>query len=123
MIKILFCLRRLPTLSVAEFDAYWFERHAPLVRDCAPKLNIQRYVQNSYFHHPALAASIDARGSELPPFDGVAELWWNSFEDIVQASETREGRAAGRALLEDERRFIDMANSPLIYATERTIFG
>jgi len=34
------------------------------------------------------------------------------------AGETREGR---RALLEDERRFIDLANPRLIYAAERNI--
>ena len=121
MIKLLFCLRRLPALSLAEFHRYWFEQHAPLVQACAPKLNLRRYVQNPGFEDPRLAPTIEARGSALPPFDGVAELWWDSPKDLLRAAESREGRAAGRALLEDERRFIDLANSRLIYATEREI--
>lgn len=121
VIKLIFCLRRRPTLSFEDFDRYWFERHAPLVRACAAPLNLKRYVQNPVFADPRLAPTIEARGSALPPFDGVAELWWDSLQDLLRAGETREGRAAGRALLEDERRFIDLANSRLLYSTEREI--
>jgi len=42
-------------------------------------------------------------------------------QDLLGAGETREGRAAGRALLEDERRFLELANPRLIYAAERNI--
>src|SRR4051794_10299501 len=94
VIKLVFCLRRLPSLSLAEFDRYWFEQHAPLVQACAPKLNLRRYVQNPYFSDPRLAPTIEARGSALPPFDGVAELWWDSLQDLLAAGDTREGRAA-----------------------------
>lgn len=120
-IKLVFCLRRLPSLTPEAFDRYWIERHAPLVQACAPALKLQRYVQSSLVDDPRLAAAIDARASALPPFDGVAELWWNKLEDLLQVGRTREGRAAGRLLLEDERRFIDLRNSRLIYATERDI--
>ena len=44
MIKLVFCLRRLPQLSREEFQRYWFERHAPLVRSHAAALKIRRYV-------------------------------------------------------------------------------
>ncbi len=40
---------------------------------------------------------------------------------IVYAANSPEGRAAGRALLEDERRFIDLANSCLFYVREHEI--
>lgn len=120
-VKLLFCLRRLPSLTPETFDRYWRERHAPLVQACAPKLKLKRYVQNSLFEDPRLEPTIDARNSALPPFDGVAELWWNSLEDLLQVGRTAESRAAGRLLLEDERRFIDLRNSRLIYATEREI--
>jgi hypothetical protein len=57
------------------------------------------------------------------PYDGVAELWWNGIEDIVAAGSTAEGRVAGRKLLEDERCFIDVANSPLFFVQETEIIG
>jgi hypothetical protein len=31
MIKLMFCLRRLPALDRAAFQAYWRDHHAPLV--------------------------------------------------------------------------------------------
>ena len=38
MIKLTFCLRRLPHLSREEFQAYWRETHAPLVAERAEVL-------------------------------------------------------------------------------------
>ncbi|MFZ0715722.1 EthD domain-containing protein [Mycobacterium sp.] len=121
MIKIVFCLRRKPELSAEEFQRYWLEDHAQLVRKYGATLGVRRYTQSHSFDDPRIAASITARGSHLEPYDGVAELWWDSVEDIVAAGATEEGRAAGRALLEDERTFIDLANSPIFYAQEHVI--
>ena len=45
MIKLSFCLRRLPQLSREEFQRYWFDTHGPLVRKHAEALRIRRYVQ------------------------------------------------------------------------------
>jgi hypothetical protein len=42
MIKLAFPLRRLPQLSRAEFQRYWFEVHSPLVRQHADAPAIQR---------------------------------------------------------------------------------
>ena len=38
MIKLVFCLRRLPHLSREEFHRYWLDTHGPLVRERAPAL-------------------------------------------------------------------------------------
>jgi hypothetical protein len=53
-----------------------------------------------------------------PPYDGVAELWWESEEKLTAASATDAGRKAGEALLADEARFIDFPTSPLWLAHE-----
>ncbi|HBQ49001.1 MAG TPA: EthD family reductase, partial [Hyphomonas atlantica] len=50
MIKLTFCLRRLPHLSREEFQVYWREKHAPLVAKHAEVLGILRYVQNHTSH-------------------------------------------------------------------------
>jgi uncharacterized protein (TIGR02118 family) len=122
MLKLTFCVRRLPHLSREEFQRYWLDVHGPLVRTHAPVLQIKRYVQ---LHTDASALS-DAvrkvRGAP-EPFDGVAELWWDSAEALRAAGATPEGRAAGAALLEDEKRFIDLARSPLWFGTEHQIVG
>jgi uncharacterized protein (TIGR02118 family) len=112
MITLFFCARRLPHLSREEFQKYWRERHGPLVKSHAATLRIRRYVQ----HHTALDPANDAlRASRGGPeaFDGIAELQWDSQEALAAALDSPAGRAAGLALLEDEKRFIDLANSPL----------
>jgi len=45
MIKLTFCLVRLPHLTRAEFQHYWCHTHGPLVRSVAHELQIRRYVQ------------------------------------------------------------------------------
>ena len=68
----------------------------------------------------ASASARETRGGR-EPYDGVAELWWASREDLAAAIATPEGQRAGAALLEDERRFIDLAKSPLWIAEEHSI--
>ncbi len=122
MIKLSFCLRRLPHLSREEFQRYWFDTHGPLVRKHADALRIQRYVQTHTLLGDA-ADSLRATRGGPPGYDGVAELWWNSEEDIAAALTLPGGTEAGRILLEDERKFIDLANSPLFWAREREIIA
>ena len=122
MIKLVFCLRRLPQLSREEFQRYWFERHAPLVRSHAAALKIRRYVQ-THTGEQALNDALQASRGGPDAYDGVAELWWDSADALAAATATPEGQAAGAALLEDERRFIDLERSPLFVAVERPIIG
>ena len=120
MIKLVFCLRRLPHLSLEEFQQYWLERHGPLVRSHAKTLRIKRYVQVHTLDSPANEAIRRSRDAG-EPYDGVAELWWDSVEDMAAGSATPEGRAAARELLEDERKFVDLQRSALWVGTEHTI--
>ena len=120
MIRLTFCLVRAAHLSREEFQRYWLERHGPLVRSLAPALGIKRYVQTHTLTTPVNDALRRGRGGP-EAYDGVAELWWDSLEAITAAGATQEGRAAGRTLLEDERRFIDLARSPVWLAQEHPI--
>ena len=122
MIKLVFCLRRMPQLSREEFQRYWFERHAPLVRSHAATLKIRRYVQ-THTGEQALNDALQTSRGGPDAYDGVAELWWDSADALASATATPEGQAAGAALLEDERRFIDLARSPLFVAVERVIIS
>ncbi|MCD2315274.1 EthD domain-containing protein [Sphingomonas sp. IC-11] len=121
MIKMIFCLRRRPELSLEEFQTYWRERHAPLVAEVAPLLRIRRYVQSHSFEHPQLAGPVAARGATVPPYDGIAELHWDSIDDLVAVNDSKEARDAGRRLLEDERNFIDLSQSPLFWVRENHV--
>jgi uncharacterized protein (TIGR02118 family) len=123
MIKMIFCLKRLPQLSRGEFQRYWREQHAPLVRRHAAGLNVRRYVQSHTMGASGLEMVSEARGSVGLDFDGVAELWWDSLESLLAAVSTEAGQVAGRELLEDEARFIDLPNSPVFFAEELEVVG
>jgi len=120
MIKLAFALHRLPELSREEFQTYWFETHGPLVARHAKELGIERYVQLHTSSTPLNEALRASRGAPQP-FDGIAELWFESESAMAASMQTPEGIAAGRALLEDERRFIDLERSPLWLAEERVV--
>ena len=92
------------------------------MRRHAKALGIRRYVQSTRFDSDLAAVAARVRGAP-EPFDGVAELWFDSREAMEAGFSTKAGRAAGRALLEDEARFIDLENSPIWFATEREIVG
>ena len=120
MIKLTFCLVRLPHLSREAFQDYWFNTHGPLVASVAETLRIRRYVQ---LHSQPEEASAALRASRDAPaeYDGVAELWFDSLEAVIENGQRPEAQAAGRLLLEDERRFIDLPKSPLWWGNEREI--
>ncbi len=120
MIKLVYNLRRLPNLSREEFQRYWLQKHGPMVRSRAQALRIRRYVQVHTLESPMNDALRRGRGA-LEPYDGVAELWWDSLDDLAAATASPEGRKADQELLEDERRFIDLERSALWVAQEHPI--
>lgn len=122
MIKLTFCLVRLPKLSREAFQAYWFNTHGPLVASVAETLQIRRYVQLHSLPHD-LNAQIGASRGAPAEYDGVAELWFDSLEALAANGARPEARHAAALLLEDERRFIDHAKSPLWWGEENVIVG
>ena len=122
MVKLVFMLRRLPSLTQADFQRYWRETHGPLVARHAGVLRIRRYVQTHALDTPYNAALRATRGTG-EPYDGVAELWWDSLDELAAATGTPEGRAAGNRLLDDERRFIDHAASSMFLCEEHPFVG
>lgn len=121
MLKLTFCLRRLSRLSLAEFHDYWLNKHGPLVRSLQPALGMVRYVQLHRLPGDLADGMRRVRGAP-EPYDGVAELWWESEESWRAAGRNPEGREAGRVLLADEAKFIDLARSPLWLNHEHVVY-
>ena len=122
MIKLTFCLVRLPHLNREAFQDYWWNTHGPLVASVADALRIRRYVQ---LHSLPAEANAGTRASRNAPeeYDGVAELWFDSLEALAENGRRPEAQAAGLLLLEDEKRFIDLPRSPLWWGQERVVVG
>jgi uncharacterized protein (TIGR02118 family) len=122
MIKLVFTLRRRPDISAEEFRRYWLEEHAPLVRLHREALGIVRYVQSHRFE-TALDSVMQASRCALAPYDGIAELWWDSMEALLAASASAKGRAAQAELLKDERRFIDLPSTTIFLTEEHEVYS
>ena len=83
MIRLIFVLRRKPSMSREDFQKYWYETHAPLVAKHATTLGILRYLQDHTLDDPMNEQMAQARGGMEPPYDGVAELWWTTRQALA----------------------------------------
>lgn len=123
MIKLTFCLRRKQGMSKEEFHDYWLNNHGPLVRSVMDKLKMRHYVQVHAHIESEISDAIRASRNSPEPYDGVAELWFDSAESIIENGKNPDVQEAGRILLEDEKKFIDLENSPLWYNDEHEIIA
>ncbi|MBI3950219.1 MAG: EthD domain-containing protein [Acidobacteria bacterium] len=116
MIKLINCLRRLPHLSLEEFQAHWLEYHSQFGRRL--KL-IRRNVQyHTLAHDPIREALAEASESGIEPYDGFVITWWDSLDDIKTELENNPNVAAAR---EDEKLFVDHNRSVHCLAQEQVI--
>ena len=122
MIKLTFCLYRLPHLTRAQFQTYWRETHGPLVASVQEVLRIRRYVQTHSMPEEMETEVRRVRGGP-PGYDGVAELWWDAMDDLAITSSDPAAIEAARMLLDDERTFIDLPRSPLFWGHEHFVIG
>jgi uncharacterized protein (TIGR02118 family) len=122
VIKLTFAVKRRSDIEPDEFHDYWRDQHGPLVRSLGAALGIRRYVQTHRMETP-LNDLLRASRHTLEPYDGVAELWWDDLDALAAATSSPEGIAAGRTLLEDEMRFIDLERSALWLGQETEIIS
>ena len=121
MVKLICFVRRKPGMDAEEFHRYWREEHGPLARRPLEPLNLRRYVQTHTLDTDLNAQLAAARGT-VEAFDGVAELWWDSLDDLLAALGSEDGQRANAELAEDEARFIDLDRSVLFLTEEQLMF-
>ena len=106
VVKLVYCITRRPGMSVDEFSRYWREVHGPIGRRIP---GLRRLVQSHPIPDP------DEMGP--PPFNGMAELW---FDDIA-ALRTARHSAEWKASSDDEANFIDETRTALLLTEEHEI--
>jgi uncharacterized protein (TIGR02118 family) len=84
-VKLIALLKAKPGMSREEFTQRWVSEHAPLT------LKFPR--MTGYCINIAIDEFQEVDG-ELP-YDGTAELWWDSLEDLQADFDSPEGEAAG----------------------------
>ena len=124
MLKLVYCIRKSPSLSSEEFHRYWLNEHAALMRREAERIGAFRYVQSHRIESPIGDRGNEVRGSEVRPYDGVTELWWQDEAALVPSGFTTEELiATQKKLIADEHKFIDMAASVLFVSREHEIYA
>ena len=86
MIKLIALLKRKPGISREEFKRRWLEDHTKLSTRIPGVLG--------YRINIATDRQPDGTGAE-PPYDGTAEMWWESIDAMEAAFKTDIGVAAG----------------------------
>jgi len=120
--KMVFCVKKNPEMSDEEFYDYWENGHGTLVKSWAETMGAKRYVQSYTLNTFANAYNQKTRGTK-EPYDGIAEIWWDSEEDFYKVAKAASTTDMNEVLLKDEKVFIDMENSSLFFTTENEIFN
>lgn len=86
MIKLIALLKRRPDMTREEFAKRWVEEHTSI----SSKLPGVR----GYRINIATARQPEGTGDE-PLYDGTAEMWWDSIDDMEASFNTDIGKQAG----------------------------
>lgn len=117
MIKFVMCITRHPDMSREEFKDYWMNKHGPFFMENAGAMRAKKYVQ-SHTLDSALNEGLRSSRGMLAEYDGVAEVWFESEEELMDGMSSPEGQKLGATLLEDERNFIDHSKSSAFIVKE-----
>ena len=104
MVKVVYCINKLPNLSDEEFHRYWRDVHGPIASRIP---GCRRYVQSHTLY----------RGKTRPPYDGCAEMWMDDWDAYKKAMGSDELKAA----LEDEKKFIDHSRTAFFVTEEHHV--
>lgn len=117
MIKLVMCLCRRSDKTREQFQDYWLNQHGPFFQANAAVMRSKRYVQSHTLNSPMNDAFRESRGM-LPEFDGVAEVWFESEADLMEAMGSADMQELSGALLADEQNFVDHSKSAAFLVRE-----
>jgi len=117
MIKLIMCLKRRSDISREEFQSYWKNKHGPFFMENAHVMGAKKYVQSHTLSSPLNEGMRESRGM-LEAFDGVAEVWFESEEELMAAMGSSEMAELGPKLVSDENNFIDHSQSSAFIVEE-----
>jgi hypothetical protein len=119
-IKCTYLLKRRHDLTPEQCHKTWLVDHGPLVASYAHAIRMQRYIQSHTIAPEVNAGFVASRGL-AEPLDGITEVWLNESESDSPRDAAR-AREGGAAMVEDERRFVEMGQSRCFFTREHEIF-
>ena len=120
-VKCTYLLARRVDLTVEACHNTWLRDHGPLVASFGKALHMARYVQSHTIAPQINQGFVAGRGLSAP-LDGITEVWCANAAELAAGGATDEGRRGGAALVEDERRFVQMDRSRCFMTREHEIF-
>jgi uncharacterized protein (TIGR02118 family) len=111
--KILYFMKRRPGISVAAFQDYYENHHAPLCAKYAS--GMKRYERRYLTAHP----NPETGATDELPFDVITELWFDDeaiFRSTVAYLSTS---IMPDAIVEDEKQLFDRAKTRMATVIER----
>ena len=120
MIKFVMCLTRHPDMTRAQFQDYWLNKHGPFFMENAGTMRAKKYLQ-SHTLDTSLNEGLRESRSMLPEYDGVAEVWFESEQDLMEGMSSPEGQELSAALLKDEGNFVDHSKSSAFIVREQEL--
>jgi hypothetical protein len=86
----------------------------------ADDMRAKKYVQSHTVDTPLNEGFRNSRGM-IPEYDGIAEVWFESEEDLMEGMNSPEGQKLSDALLKDESNFIDHSKSSAFIVREHEL--
>ena len=120
VIKLVMCVCRRPELSREQFQDYWRNHHGPLFQKFAETYRARRYVQSHTINSPLNENVRKSRGMSHE-YDGIAEIWWESERDFIEAISSPEGQKLRTVFLDDEAKFLDFGRSAAFFTEEHIL--
>jgi uncharacterized protein (TIGR02118 family) len=120
VIKFVMCLCRHPKMTREQFQDYWLNKHGPFFQKHAGDMRAKKYVLSCTLNTPINEELRKSRGM-LAEYDGVAEVWFESEEDMIAAMSTPAGQELSAALLKDEGNFVDHSKSTAFLVKEHEV--
>jgi uncharacterized protein (TIGR02118 family) len=106
MVKLIYCITKKKNLTDEEFFRYWRDVHGPLGGGIP---GLRKLVQSRRIPIP---------GDKFQPdYDGMAELWFDTIEDLLAARQSPEWKASS----DDEANFIDHSNTAYFVTEEHAV--
>ena len=115
-------MRRLPHLTLEEFQSYWSEKHPQAApADAFSTLGVKRYVQVLPLETGARHLVVGPRTALVEPFDGIAELWVESEEALARDWSTDKAKEYVEIFFKDEQNFVDWTRSTILVSEENVV--
>jgi len=116
MVKLVACVKRKAGMSSSDFHRYWRDVHGPTVKSVPEFMrHLRKYVQSH-----AVSDSVPGFPAAPSQYDGIAELWFDSVEEVGKAfNEPR----YFEIIRKDEAKFLDLAGCSIFVAEEILMHG